>query len=180
MFFQNQVRGFIGAVAGRSALDKIFLVKVKPFMPKKEPGKKYTRGEIEKGYIEFLETDDPFATELKKVFSRECAQHFCLMLRNEVRSRSFIGTLVILGLNNKQLARKIRKLYGRLSTLDHALFNILRSIYTIEEFMEFICNIPAVLSSADMKTVRKFTEVYFRTESDEESDNDEESDSDED
>lgn len=40
-------------------------------MPEKEPGKNYTGAEIQKGYIEFLKTNDPFATELKKTFPSE-------------------------------------------------------------------------------------------------------------
>lgn len=45
--------------------------------------------------------------------------------------------------------------------------------------MEFICNIPAVLSAEDLKTVHAIVDVYLKTENDETSDSASDSEEDE-
>ena len=163
-------------IASRSAIDEIFIVKIKAYLPKKDPGHVYTGAQIQKGYVEFLKSNDAFAVALKKRFPSEYS-NFCLILENEISS-GILLLLVILDLRERKLAKTIRKIYGRLSTLDHTLFKLLRSVYSIEKLGEFISKIPAILSSEELKAIQKVIDAYIEvddTEDDEDTESDEDS-----
>ena len=58
----------MGAVAGRRAVESLFLTHIKKYLPTKQPGVKYTKLEMDRAYIDFFNDKD---NELANALMRE-------------------------------------------------------------------------------------------------------------
>lgn len=66
----------------------------------------------------------------------------------------------------EQIADFFRTTFGKLSWLDHTLFDALKKMQTIEGLNKFIVSLPATLSASEIEGIEKI--VFILLESDNE------------